>query len=31
MKEGNAETSWLYGYDAWAAPLNQPAAHAVAA
>jgi 6-hydroxynicotinate 3-monooxygenase len=24
---GGGDTSWLYGYDAWAAPLNQPAAH----
>src|SRR5947209_17216766 len=31
MKEGNSDTSWLYGYDAWMAPLDQPAAHAVAA
>jgi salicylate hydroxylase/6-hydroxynicotinate 3-monooxygenase len=32
MKEGNnSDTSWLYGYDAWTAPLHQPAAHAVAA
>jgi len=31
MKEGNSDTSWLYGYDAWTASLNQPAAHAVAA
>jgi 2-polyprenyl-6-methoxyphenol hydroxylase-like FAD-dependent oxidoreductase len=31
MKEGNADTSWLYGYDAWTAPLHQPAAHAAAA
>ena len=31
MKEGNADTSWLYGYDAWTAPLDQPAAHAIAA
>ena len=31
MKEGNADTSWLYGYDAWNAPLHQPAAHAAAA
>ena len=31
MKEGNADTSWLYGYDAWSAPLHQPAAHAAAA
>jgi salicylate hydroxylase/6-hydroxynicotinate 3-monooxygenase len=31
MKEGNSDTSWLYGYDAWMAPLHQPAAHAAAA
>ena len=31
MKEGNSDTSWLYGYDAWNAPLGQPAAHAAAA
>jgi len=31
MKEGNADTSWLYGYDAWTAPLDRPAAHAMAA
>jgi 2-polyprenyl-6-methoxyphenol hydroxylase-like FAD-dependent oxidoreductase len=31
MKEGNSDTSWLYGYDAWNAPLHQPAAHAAAA
>jgi salicylate hydroxylase/6-hydroxynicotinate 3-monooxygenase len=31
MKEGTSDTSWLYGYDAWTAPLNEPAAHAVAA
>jgi salicylate hydroxylase/6-hydroxynicotinate 3-monooxygenase len=31
MKDGNADTSWLYGYDAWNAPLHQPAAHAAAA
>ena len=31
MKEGNSDTSWLYGYDAWTASLNHPAAHAVAA
>jgi salicylate hydroxylase/6-hydroxynicotinate 3-monooxygenase len=27
MKEGSSDTSWLYGYDAWNAPLDQPAAH----
>jgi 2-polyprenyl-6-methoxyphenol hydroxylase-like FAD-dependent oxidoreductase len=31
MKEGSSDTSWLYGYDAWTASLNHPAAHAVAA
>ena len=31
MKEGSADTSWLYGYDAWTAPLDQPAAYAAAA
>jgi salicylate hydroxylase/6-hydroxynicotinate 3-monooxygenase len=31
MKEGTSDTSWLYGYDAWMAPLHQPAAHAAAA
>jgi 2-polyprenyl-6-methoxyphenol hydroxylase-like FAD-dependent oxidoreductase len=31
MKEGNSDTSWLYGYDAWNAPLSEPAAHAAAA
>jgi salicylate hydroxylase/6-hydroxynicotinate 3-monooxygenase len=28
MREGNADTAWLYGYDAWHADLDQPAAHA---
>jgi salicylate hydroxylase/6-hydroxynicotinate 3-monooxygenase len=28
MKEGQSDTSWLYGYDAWNAPLGEPAAHA---
>ena len=27
MKEGSSDTSWLYGYDAWNASLDQPAAH----
>jgi 2-polyprenyl-6-methoxyphenol hydroxylase-like FAD-dependent oxidoreductase len=27
MKEGSGDTSWLYGYDAWTANLDQPAAH----
>ena len=31
MKEGSSDTSWLYGYDAWNAPLDEPAAHAAAA
>jgi 2-polyprenyl-6-methoxyphenol hydroxylase-like FAD-dependent oxidoreductase len=31
MKGGDGDTSWLYGYDAWNAPLHQPAAHAAAA
>jgi salicylate hydroxylase/6-hydroxynicotinate 3-monooxygenase len=31
MREGTGDTSWLYGYDAWSAPLDQPAAHAAAA
>ncbi len=31
MKEGSSDTAWLYGYDAWNAPLDQPAAHAAAA
>ncbi len=28
MKEGTSDTAWLYGYDAWNAPLDAPAAHA---
>src|SRR3954466_5832681 len=28
--ERGGDTSWLYGYDAWNAPLDQPAAHAAA-
>ena len=28
MSGGNDDTSWLYGYDAWNAPLDQPAAGA---
>lgn len=28
--EKGGDTSWLYGYDAWRAPLDQPAAHAAA-
>ena len=31
MREGAGDTSWLYGYDAWNAPLDHPAAHAAAA
>jgi 2-polyprenyl-6-methoxyphenol hydroxylase-like FAD-dependent oxidoreductase len=31
MREGGGDTSWLYGYDAWSAPLDEPAAHAAAA
>ncbi len=31
MREGSGDTSWLYGYDAWHAPLDAPAAHAPAA
>jgi len=27
MKEGASDTSWLYGYDAWGADLDRPAAH----
>ncbi len=27
MREGGGDTSWLYGYDAWNAPLDQPAPH----
>lgn len=29
MSGGNDDTSWLYGYDAWNAPLDQPAAGAL--
>ena len=25
MKGGNDDTSWLYGYDAWNVPLDEPA------
>jgi salicylate hydroxylase/6-hydroxynicotinate 3-monooxygenase len=25
MKGGHDDTSWLYGYDAWNVPLNEPA------
>jgi salicylate hydroxylase/6-hydroxynicotinate 3-monooxygenase len=31
MREGSSDTSWLYGYDAWNAPLDQPASHPRAA
>jgi salicylate hydroxylase/6-hydroxynicotinate 3-monooxygenase len=31
MKDGQSDTSWLYGYDAWRTPLDAPAAHAPAA
>jgi 2-polyprenyl-6-methoxyphenol hydroxylase-like FAD-dependent oxidoreductase len=27
MREGTSDTGWLYGYDAWKAPLDAPAAH----
>jgi 2-polyprenyl-6-methoxyphenol hydroxylase-like FAD-dependent oxidoreductase len=27
MRDGNADTTWLYGYDAWSAPLDEPAAY----
>ena len=27
MREGDGDTSWLYGYDALTAPLDRPAAH----
>ena len=27
MKEAGGDTSWLYGYDAWNAPLDRPAAN----
>jgi salicylate hydroxylase/6-hydroxynicotinate 3-monooxygenase len=27
MREAGGDTSWLYGYDAWNAPLDQPAPH----
>ena len=27
MKDGNSDTAWLYGYDAWNAPLDEPAAY----
>jgi 2-polyprenyl-6-methoxyphenol hydroxylase-like FAD-dependent oxidoreductase len=31
MRDASGDTSWLYGYDAWNAPLDEPAAHAAAA
>jgi 2-polyprenyl-6-methoxyphenol hydroxylase-like FAD-dependent oxidoreductase len=31
MREGNSDTAWLYGYDAWNADLNEPADHATPA
>ena len=31
MRAGSdGDTSWLYGYDAWNAPLDEPAAHPAA-
>ena len=30
MKEGSSDTAWLYGYDAWNAPLDEAADHAAA-
>jgi salicylate hydroxylase/6-hydroxynicotinate 3-monooxygenase len=30
MKEGNSDTAWLYGYDAWTARLDAPAVDAAA-
>jgi hypothetical protein len=27
MQGGDHDTSWLYGYDAWKANLDQPASH----
>jgi salicylate hydroxylase/6-hydroxynicotinate 3-monooxygenase len=27
MKRGEPDTAWLYGYDAWSAPLAEPARH----
>jgi len=30
MKEGNSDTAWLYGYDAWHGRLDEPADHAPA-
>jgi salicylate hydroxylase/6-hydroxynicotinate 3-monooxygenase len=31
MREGSSDTAWLYGYDAWRAPLDEPASHAATA
>jgi salicylate hydroxylase/6-hydroxynicotinate 3-monooxygenase len=28
MRQGNTDAAWLYGYDAWTARLDEPAAHA---
>jgi salicylate hydroxylase/6-hydroxynicotinate 3-monooxygenase len=30
MREGNSDTAWLYGYDAWHADLGKPADHVAA-
>jgi 6-hydroxynicotinate 3-monooxygenase len=30
MREGSADTAWLYGYDAWRADLDRPADHPAA-
>ncbi len=27
IRGGNDDTSWLYAYDAWNVPLNEPALH----
>ena len=27
MREGDGDTSWLYGYDAWNANLDRPASN----
>jgi salicylate hydroxylase/6-hydroxynicotinate 3-monooxygenase len=27
MKRGEPDTAWLYGCDAWSAPLSEPARH----
>jgi 2-polyprenyl-6-methoxyphenol hydroxylase-like FAD-dependent oxidoreductase len=31
MREGSSDTAWLYGYDAWHAPLDQAADHPASA